>query len=306
MRVVNPIWDYIKGTLLTTRGDIIRRGAAIAERLALGAAGTSLVSNGTDPAWANVFAFLTTHGDIIYRDATGHVRLAAGAAGEVLKTFGAAGPPYWEDIHTVLTTQGDVYYRDGTKAARLPAGTAGQALKTGGPAANPAWGDIFSLLTTKGDIIAHDGTAANRIPSSTLGYILQALGAGEVPEWTRYHIKHGGLHIKNFDYVGPGAFELRGVGFEPSVIIFLANYSTPSSLTFSVGLALNNSPIDNKSMTFAHAEPYCGLMNYCFQVRVDDTNFIRGVVTDFVADGFDMTVTETGASTITGAAFCIG
>ena len=37
--------------LMTTRGDIIRRGATIPERLALGASGEALVSNGTDAYW---------------------------------------------------------------------------------------------------------------------------------------------------------------------------------------------------------------------------------------------------------------
>ncbi len=49
-------WADIGGTGLTdpttTRGDIIRRGAAAIERLALGTAGKLLKSDGTDPDWA--------------------------------------------------------------------------------------------------------------------------------------------------------------------------------------------------------------------------------------------------------------
>lgn len=43
---------FIPNSLLTTRGDIIRRGAGAAERLALGASGYALKSNGTDAVWA--------------------------------------------------------------------------------------------------------------------------------------------------------------------------------------------------------------------------------------------------------------
>lgn len=39
------------GGLLTTRGDVVRRGAAAAERLALGAAGSMFGSDGTDAVW---------------------------------------------------------------------------------------------------------------------------------------------------------------------------------------------------------------------------------------------------------------
>lgn len=39
-------------TLLTTRGDLLRRGAVVAERYGIGAAGTYLRANGVDPLWA--------------------------------------------------------------------------------------------------------------------------------------------------------------------------------------------------------------------------------------------------------------
>jgi len=41
----------ILNTLLTTRGDLIRRGAAAPERVALGTSGQVLTSNGTDAVW---------------------------------------------------------------------------------------------------------------------------------------------------------------------------------------------------------------------------------------------------------------
>lgn len=42
----------IANSLMTTRGDIIRRGAAAPERYALGTVGYALKSDGTDPVWA--------------------------------------------------------------------------------------------------------------------------------------------------------------------------------------------------------------------------------------------------------------
>lgn len=44
----------IPASTLTTRGDLLRRGASAAERVALGAAGTLLRSDGTDPAWSTL------------------------------------------------------------------------------------------------------------------------------------------------------------------------------------------------------------------------------------------------------------
>lgn len=54
-----PIWA-VPGTgytdPLTTRGDLLRRGAATSDRYAIGAAGRALVSDGTDPQWTAQYA----------------------------------------------------------------------------------------------------------------------------------------------------------------------------------------------------------------------------------------------------------
>lgn len=44
-------WATVATTVTTTRGDVIKRGAAADERLAIGAADKVLVSDGTDPSW---------------------------------------------------------------------------------------------------------------------------------------------------------------------------------------------------------------------------------------------------------------
>ena len=41
------------GAVLSTRGDLIKQGAAAAERLAIGVSGSVLTSNGTDPLWSD-------------------------------------------------------------------------------------------------------------------------------------------------------------------------------------------------------------------------------------------------------------
>lgn len=60
--------DVIANSLLTTRGDLIRRGAAAPERVALGTSGQVLTSNGTDAVWSSASstsslrAFAARHG----------------------------------------------------------------------------------------------------------------------------------------------------------------------------------------------------------------------------------------------------
>lgn len=54
MKIMQVITDYITKTLLTTRGDLVVRGAAVPERLAAGAVGTYLKGDGAGakPVWA--------------------------------------------------------------------------------------------------------------------------------------------------------------------------------------------------------------------------------------------------------------
>jgi hypothetical protein len=47
-------WSTVASTVTTTRGDLIKRGAAADERLAIGAANDVLKTDGTDPSWGKI------------------------------------------------------------------------------------------------------------------------------------------------------------------------------------------------------------------------------------------------------------
>ena len=182
MRIHQVISDYIKKSILTTQGDFLQRGAANPERLALGAAGEMLISNGTIALWYNIWTGMT-EGDLIVYSSGAPVWLNPGASGTFLGGNGALAAPSYKDPFAFLTAQGDIIYRDATGKVRLAAGTAGQVLKTGGAGADPSWGDIFSLLTTQGDIVYRDAAAAARLAAGTAGQVLKTGGAGANPSW---------------------------------------------------------------------------------------------------------------------------
>jgi trimeric autotransporter adhesin len=127
------------------RGDLFARGASTWDRLALGAAGRVLSSDGNDPTWAtfaSVYVFGSdARGDLGVRGASAYGRLAIGAAGRILGSDGT--DPSWVTFASVYAfgsdAQGDLSYRNATTYTRLAAGTAGQALITGGASANPSW-----------------------------------------------------------------------------------------------------------------------------------------------------------------------
>lgn len=93
-------WDVVAtvgaGTVTTTRGDLIRRGASADERVALGATGKFLTSDGTDAVWGQ--GPLTTTGDLLIGASGGTpTRLAAGStSGHVLTSNGSGAAPSWQ------------------------------------------------------------------------------------------------------------------------------------------------------------------------------------------------------------------
>ena len=85
-------------TTLTTRGDLLTRGASAVARLAKGTEGQVLGQGANDPAWVNGSAkTLTTQGDLLYRDGSGLQRLAKGTAGQVLQMNSGANAPEYAD-----------------------------------------------------------------------------------------------------------------------------------------------------------------------------------------------------------------
>lgn len=98
--------------ILTTRGDILRRGGLQPERLALGAGNTVLGSDGTDASWRTIAQTLeglgSTRGQIAYRGASAWSVLAPGTAGQVLQTGGAGADPSWGSVGGALVKVDDI------------------------------------------------------------------------------------------------------------------------------------------------------------------------------------------------------
>lgn len=66
---------------LTTRGDMLKRGASANERLAIGSANTVLTTNGTDPAWSTITNAMLAGSIDLTSKVTGALPLANGGTG---------------------------------------------------------------------------------------------------------------------------------------------------------------------------------------------------------------------------------
>jgi hypothetical protein len=105
----------------TTEGDMIYRNSGALARLAVGASGKFLKSNGTDPAWSDLPAFVGDSGSggtagLVPAPAAGDA-----AAGKVLKADGTWYVP--GGLSDPTTTKGDLLVRGASALGRLAVGT---------------------------------------------------------------------------------------------------------------------------------------------------------------------------------------
>lgn len=204
---------------ITTRGDLVDGGVSgVPQRLAIGATGNFLRSNGTDPSWqpvaesdvtnlttdlaAKLTNPITTRGDLIDGGVAGAPqRLAVGSSGSFLRSNGT--DPSWQSIAesdvtnlttdlaakltNPITTRGDLI-DGGTSGVpqRLAIGTSGKFLRTNGT--DPSWqtiaeSDVTNLVSDLAakaivDVTAGDYQAIG--PSYVAGSTGKAADAGTV------------------------------------------------------------------------------------------------------------------------------
>ena len=146
---------YIKKSLLTTRGDIITRGASAPQRLAVGAANRVLTSDGTDPNWAQIAFAMLASGAYI---ASGEFRAATAS-----KLLTAAG--VWSDADFASLTDAASITLDMSLMATL----ASVALAGNRTLSNPS-------NTKNGQFFAIKVTASTSTRTLTLGanYVVAA------------------------------------------------------------------------------------------------------------------------------------
>lgn len=142
-------FDAMLENVLTTRGDLLRRGASLPERFGLGGFGASLLSDGTDPNWFAPQNFITFFDDFTTKSTTapgfdwtavtgsGAFSIGNGEAGRpgvfVISTASSASstPSISKGATAVLFGGGKVVFRMAIKLSNLSDGTETYTLKLG-------------------------------------------------------------------------------------------------------------------------------------------------------------------------------
>lgn len=214
----------LDNTFGTTRGQLIARGPAIWQALAVGAPGTFLATDGTDPLWATLTSlldslFTNVRGSILFRGAASWDDLPPGVANQVLATGGPGADPAWAP-----------------RATEFPSGTRMLFQQTAAP---PGWTksvvlDDYGLRVTSGAAGITPGTAFSTIFAQTATGD-HTLTIGEMP--SHDHSVGGG----NLGGTGSNGVQGGGtyVGATSPVVVDIGNtggggpHSHPINLTLS-------------------------------------------------------------------------
>lgn len=182
-----------------------------------------------------------------------------------------------------------------------------------------------SILTTHGDIIARGATIPERVPTANANAFLEGRGVGYTP-WFRYidsllnqymkgagagtnptfsplALRDTGVHIGDGTRAAAGAQVIAGVGYQASVIIFLALDNTLANMNWSVGFD-NGTQHTVIGISMNHTELYES-DTVSLRVRRDVGNRLEGVITAIGADGFTITWAIQGACSIRYKYLCL-
>lgn len=154
-----------------------------------------------------------------------------------------------------------------------------------------------SLLTTIGDLVSGDPVDHDRIVAGVLDTYLKAQGAGVKPVYEKLTLSDTGIFMAHSARSISGAQPITGVGFESSIVIFLASDATEARTNWSIGA--DDGVTFHRCLARKNAGAAVGLM-HTHSLRIDrvGANSIYGYISVKSADGFVITWTLVGVAAV--------
>lgn len=295
MRITAPVTDYVRESIFTTAGDLAVRDGGLVQRLPAGIAGTYLQGKGavTLPKYEKTMPPLTTRGDLIVQGGALPERLAGGDTGFYLQSRGVGAIPIYKQTMPPLTSIGDLIEQGSTIPLRFPSGAAGSVLESTGVGNWLQWTALFSLLTTQGDLWVRGAADPQRIAAGLLDTYLKGQGAGELPIYEKMALRDTGVHIGNSTRDAAGDQAIAGVGFQPSIVIFLTTDHTTTNQNWSVGF--DDGTVHQIMYRYENGTFVGEIDTASLRIFRAVTDLIYGSITTLGGDGFTITWSLIGA-----------
>jgi len=248
-------------------------------------------------------SILTTQGDLAVRGAALVERLAAGIAGTYFQGKGAGVLPAYESSMPPLAFTGDLLFQSSTGPARQSIATPGYVLGVHPTQGRPQWQSLFNLLTTQGDLWVRGAADPQRIAAGLLDTYFKGQGAGVLPIYEKMALRDTGVKIGTQSSEATENITVSGVGFMPSVVIFVFSDFAEGNVNFGVGYGSATQHYclcikdDGVALGYSTADE--------IYLRRSVGNTISGRISSFNADGFVIAMTEVGDAQVRFIYLCL-
>ncbi|MBW8036356.1 MAG: hypothetical protein FVQ79_12180 [Planctomycetes bacterium] len=193
---------------------------------------------------------------------------------------------------SIMTVQGDLVTRGAAAPERLGVGVWGRVLQLTGAGPIPAWAPFRELLIDNGDIWIKSAGTLGKIAAGALNTYFKGQGAANLPIYEKLALRDTGVKIGSSFRSTGGTQVITGVGFIPSLVIFLAVDFTTTAQNWSIGFSegVENMCIER----YLNGTKVIRNTGRCIDIDKDVGNIIYAVLASMDADGFTLTWTLTG------------
>lgn len=193
---------------------------------------------------------------------------------------------------SVMSVLGDLVVRGVGVPERFPAGASGQVLTGRGAGTKPFYKSLFNLLTTQGDLLISGETLPQRLAAGALDTYFKGQGAGALPIYEKLALRDTGIKIALSYRNTAGDQVITGVGFRPSLVIFLVSDAISTHKAFSVGF--DDGTVHCCIYFLETGNEIARSVSRSLLNRKDISNMHVGYITAVSDDGFTITWTLTG------------
>lgn len=180
-------------------------------------------------------------------------------------------------------------FQDTTGAATIRLFNAGNTHFTGLASAASLTADTIFTLP------AVDGAANFPMVTNGSGILsFAAIAAGALPKFGGSGVSVISATTRDLS-IASGTQTITGLGFQPSLVIFLANLGTNAATSIGVDNSSSVFSVYNNHNAVANA--WNNTINFSLNIILSGANFQQGKITSFTSDGFVITWTKTGSPT---------
>jgi len=149
-----------------------------------------------------------------------------------------------------------------------------------------------SILTTRGDLVMRGAAVPERLAGVALGQVLKSGGVGADLAWGVPSLGNMNFETGSITRSSSGAEVITGVGFQPSLVIFLFRDNATANVNIGTGFDY----LTKRICSYIGSDGTEVQTGSAFSIMVlrDGSNYITALISALGADGFTVTYSLTG------------